>query len=83
MRIGGMSAALQGLTAANARYEQAALRLVATAAGGELGAAAVGAGVTATTDATVQMATARYAFLASLRAAQVSTEMVGEAMRIG
>jgi hypothetical protein len=72
MRIGGMTAALQGLSLHQARFERAAARVVESASP---------AGTVAASDAAVGMAAARYAVLASLRAAQTTNEMVAEAAR--
>ena len=72
MRIGGTTAALRGLSLHQARFEQAAARAAESASP---------AGTVAASDAAVGMAAARYALLASLRAAQATNEMVGEAMR--
>lgn len=78
--IGGISAvALRGLQVQQARFEQAASRMIATTAeGASLDAASVGGGVTDMVGATVEMATAQYALMASLRAAQTSNQMIGE-----
>ncbi len=43
----------------------------------------VGGGVAAVSDAMVQMATSRFAFVASLRAAEASNEMVAQALQLG
>ena len=72
MRIGGMTAALQGLSLQQARFEQAAARVTESATPG---------GTVAMSDAVVGMAAAQYAMLASLRAAQTTNEMVAEAVR--
>jgi hypothetical protein len=72
MRIGGMTAALRGLSLHQARFEQAAARVTERASPD---------GTAAMSDATVGMAAARYAMLASLRAAQATNEMVADAVR--
>lgn len=75
--VGGVSAALRGLSTSSARFEQAAARVAGSTTPD---AAAMAAGGVGTSDAMVQMAVAQFAFLASVRAAQASTEMVGQAL---
>lgn len=77
--IPGVSAALRGMAASSARFDQAVGRIAAgTTPDATPDATATAAGGAALTDATVQMAVARFAFLASVRAAQASTEMVAQ-----
>ncbi|MDF1506120.1 hypothetical protein [Roseisolibacter sp. H3M3-2] len=73
MRVGGMtSAALQGITQNQARFERAAGRVAESASP---------AGTADVAGAVAGMAVAQYAMLASLRAAQSTNEMVADAMR--
>ena len=82
--ISGISAALRGVTASAARFDQAAARLGgAASADAPADATAIAAGSTAVSDAMVQMATSRFAFVASLRAAQSSNELLAQALQVG
>ena len=76
--IRGVSSALGALTASSARFEQAAVRVASNTTADP---AAIAEGSVAMTDATVQMAAAQFAMLASLRAASTSTEMVAEMLQ--
>ncbi len=81
--VGGISAAMGGLSASALRFDRAAERLgVATAEGGGSDAAIAG-GASAMTDAMVQMAVARFSFMASLRAASTTNEMLAETLKLG
>ncbi|MGZ8379849.1 MAG: hypothetical protein ACXWZS_09505 [Gemmatirosa sp.] len=75
--VSGVSAALRGLSVSSARFEQAVTRVAASTSPD---AAAMAAGGVATSDAMVQMAVAQFAFMASVRAAQSSTEMVAQTL---
>jgi hypothetical protein len=75
--VGGVSAALRGMAASSARFEQAVARVAGSTTPD---APTVAAGGAATSDAMVQMAVAQFALLASVRAAQASTEMVAQAI---
>jgi flagellar basal body rod protein FlgC len=75
--ISGVSAALRGLSVSSARAEQATMRVAASTSPD---AAALAAGGVATSDAMVHMAVAQFAFMASVRAAQQSTEMVAQTL---
>ena len=78
--IRGVSSALGALTASSARFQQAAVRVASSTTADP---AAIAAGSVDMSDATVQMAAAQYAMLASLRAASASTEMVADMLKIG
>ena len=80
--IGGISAALGGVTASTARYEQAAARVSASSMEGGSDVA-IAAGAAVTSDAMVQMAVARFSLLASLQAARTTNEMLAETLRLG
>ena len=80
--VGGISAAMGGLSASTLRFDRAVERLgAATAEGGGSGAAIAG-GASATTDAMVQMAVARFSFMASLRAASATNEMLAKTLKL-
>ena len=82
--IGGVSAALRGVAVSSARLEQAVGRMgAAVDADASASPAAVGGGVAAVSDAMVQMAVSRFAFVASLRAAQASNEIVAQTLQLG
>lgn len=82
--IGGISAAVRGVAASSARFEQAVGRMAAaTSPDAAADASTVAAGSVGISDAMVQMATARFAFVASLRAAQTTNAMLGTAMQLG
>jgi hypothetical protein len=81
--IGGMSAALGGLSASTLRFDRAVERLGAATAEGGGSDAAIAGGVSTTTDAMVQMAVARFSFMASLRAASATNEMLAETLKLG
>ena len=79
--VGGMSAAMRGLSASTLRLDRAAERLgAATVEGGS--DAALAGGASAMTDAMVQMAVARFSFMASLRAASATDEMLAETLKL-
>ena len=81
--VGGMSAALGGLSASSLRFERAVERLGAATAEGGGSDVALAGGATAVTDAMVQMAVARFSFMASLRAASATNEMLAETLKLG
>jgi hypothetical protein len=81
--VGGISAALGGLSTSALRFERAAGRLGAATGEGGGSDAAIAGGATATSDAMVQMAVARFSFMASLRAASATNEMLAETLRLG
>ena len=80
--ISGISSAYSGLSLAATRFDRAAAAAVDTVqADGDPGATlGAGGGVT---DAMVGMAVAQFAFMASLRVAETSNEMVRDALRLG
>ena len=81
--VRGMSAALGGLPASALRFERAAGRLGAATAEGGGSDPAIAGGVSATTDAMVQMAVSRFSFMAALRAASATNEMLAETLKLG
>ena len=81
--VRGMSAALGGLPASALRFERAAGRLGAATAEGGGSDPAVAAGAAAMTDAMVQMAVSRFSFMAALRAASATNEMLAETLKLG
>ena len=81
--IAGLSNAARGVSLATARFDRAAQNVTEAASdGGDAGATAEAVGV-GLTDAAVQMATSRFALLASLRAAAATNTMVAEAVALG
>ena len=85
--IAGLNNAARGVSLATARFDRAAQQVSsgaesATAEGGDAGATAEAVGVGLPT-AMVQMATSRFALLASLRAAAATNTMVAEAVALG
>ena len=81
--VGGISAALGGLSASTLRFDRAVERLGAATAEGGGSDAAIAGGASAMTDAMVQMAVARFSFMASLRAASATNEMLAETLKLG
>jgi len=78
--IAGISGALNGVSVAAARFDRAATAVTASAAdGGEDASIDVGN----VGDAMVQMAVARFAFLASLHVALASNDMVQQVLELG
>ena len=73
--IRGVSSALGALTASSARFERAA---VGVASSTTVDPTAMAAGGVATSEAMVSMAAAQFALMASVRAAEASTEMVAQ-----
>ena len=78
--IRGISSALQGIQTGQARFERAAVDVAGATSADPV---AMAAGATGVSDAMVQMAVARFALMASLRAAQASNAMIGETLRLG
>ena len=89
--IAGPTNAARGVSLATARFDRAAQQVATAGAeaaqseGGDAGAAATAAAAVGVglPDAMVQMATARFALLASLRAAAATNTMVAEAIALG
>ena len=80
--IGGISGAFGGISLAAARFDRAATQVTASAESmADPESASVDVGGIG--DAMVQMAVARFAFLASLRVAVTSNEMVQQALDLG
>lgn len=86
--IAGLSNAVRGASLAAARFDRAAQQVATsateatTAEGADAGAVAEAVGV-GLPEAMVQMATQRFALLASLRAAASTNAMVAEAVALG
>jgi hypothetical protein len=78
--ISGIGSSLSGLQSATARHERAAVRAPERVAP-ESGSVAGDPAAPALSGATAQMASSRFAVLASLRAAQSTTEMVADTVQ--
>jgi len=85
--IAGLTNAVRGAALATARFDRAAQQAAAAGtdaagSGGDAGAAVAAAGV-ALPDAVAQMAVSRFSFMASLRAASATNEMLTEMLKLG